>query len=44
MAVLGDREIEAGTINVRLREGGDQVALSVDAFVERLLGESQPAV
>jgi len=44
MAVLGDREFEAGTINVRLREGGDQVALSVDAFIERLLGESQPAV
>ncbi len=44
MAVLGDREIESGTVNVRLREGGDQLPLSVDAFIERLLAESQPPV
>jgi threonyl-tRNA synthetase len=42
MAVLGDRELEAGTVNVRLREGGEQVSLTADAFLDRLVTESRP--
>src|SRR5919197_2365981 len=32
MAVIGDRELESGTHNIRRREGGDQVAIGVDEF------------
>jgi threonyl-tRNA synthetase len=39
MAVVGDKELEAGTLNIRRREGGDQVALSVDEFLARLEAE-----
>ena len=40
MAVVGDKELEAGTLNIRRREGGDQVSMTVDAFLEHLAGES----
>ncbi len=40
MAVVGDKELEAGTLNIRRREGGDQVSMAVDAFLEQLAGES----
>lgn len=40
MAVVGDKELEAGTLNIRRREGGDQVSMPVDAFLEQLAGES----
>jgi threonyl-tRNA synthetase len=40
MAVVGDKELEAGTLNIRRREGGDQVSMAVDAFLEHLAGES----
>jgi threonyl-tRNA synthetase len=40
MAVVGDKELEAGTLNIRRREGGDQVSMAVDAFLEQLTGES----
>ena len=40
MAVVGDRELEAGTLNIRRREGGDQVSVTVDAFLRQLEEES----
>jgi threonyl-tRNA synthetase len=41
MAVVGDKELAAGTLNIRRREGGDQVSLTVDAFLSQLEGESR---
>ena len=41
MAVVGDKELEAGTLNIRRREGGDQVSLGVDEFLRQLENESQ---
>jgi threonyl-tRNA synthetase len=41
MAVIGDRELESGTLNVRRREGGDQVAIGVDEFLARLEDEAK---
>ena len=41
MAVVGDKELEVGTVNIRRREGGDQVSMPVDAFLEQLAGESK---
>jgi threonyl-tRNA synthetase len=38
MLVVGDREAEAGTVSVRNRKHGDQGAVSVDQFVDRLTG------
>jgi len=44
MAVVGDRELESGQVNVRTRDGG-QEALTVDAFLERLQREgSTPSI
>jgi threonyl-tRNA synthetase len=40
MAVVGDRELESGQVNVRRRDGG-QEALAVEAFLDRLQRESQ---
>jgi len=41
MAVVGDKELEAGTLNIRRREGGDQVSISVDDFLQQLHVESR---
>jgi threonyl-tRNA synthetase len=41
MAVVGDKELEAGTLNIRRREGGDQVSVGVDAFLRQLEEESR---
>jgi threonyl-tRNA synthetase len=41
MAVVGDKELEAGTLNIRRREGGDQVSLPVDQFLRQLEDESR---
>ena len=41
MAVVGDKELEAGTLNIRRREGGDQVALGVEGFLRQLEDESR---
>ena len=41
MAVVGDKELEAGTLNIRRREGGDQVALGVEDFLRQLEDESR---
>ncbi|HRF60629.1 MAG TPA: threonine--tRNA ligase [Fimbriimonadaceae bacterium] len=39
MLVLGDRDIEAGTVGVRSREEGDLGAMPISEFVARLLRE-----
>jgi len=41
MAVVGDKELESGTLNIRRREGGDQVAVGVDEFLRQLEDESR---
>ena len=41
MAVVGDKELEAGTLNIRRREGGDQVSISPDEFLRQLEEESR---
>jgi threonyl-tRNA synthetase len=41
MAVVGDKELEAGTLNIRRREGGDQVSVGVDEFLRQLEEESR---
>jgi threonyl-tRNA synthetase len=41
MAVVGDKELEAGTLNIRRREGGDQESVGTDEFLARLEGEAQ---
>jgi threonyl-tRNA synthetase len=41
MAVVGDKELEAGTLNIRRREGGDQVSLGIDQFLAQLEDESR---
>ncbi len=39
MLVLGNREIEEGTISVRHRKQGDLGAMKIDAFIEKCLEE-----
>ena len=41
MAVVGDKELEAGTLNIRRREGGDQESVAADQFLARLEREAQ---
>jgi threonyl-tRNA synthetase len=41
MAVVGDKELEAGTLNIRRREGGDQVSVAIDQFLGQLEEESR---
>ncbi len=41
MAVVGDKELEGGTLNIRRREGGDQVSLPPDQFLAQLEDESR---
>jgi threonyl-tRNA synthetase len=41
MAVVGDKELEAGTLNIRRREGGDQVSLGIDQFLAQLEDEAK---
>jgi threonyl-tRNA synthetase len=41
MAVVGDRELEGGTLNIRRREGGDQVVVTVDEFIRTLEEEGR---
>ena len=39
MIIVGDKEAENGTISVRTRSGGDEGAMSVESFVEKLTEE-----
>ena len=41
MLVAGDREVEAGTVAVRVRTGEDLGALPLAAFIERIEGERE---
>ncbi|HEX9096984.1 MAG TPA: threonine--tRNA ligase [Candidatus Dormibacteraeota bacterium] len=41
MAVVGDKELEGGTLNIRRREGGDQVSVPTDHFLAQLEVESR---
>jgi len=41
MAVVGDKELEARTLNIRRREGGDQVAVGIEDFLRQLEDESR---
>jgi threonyl-tRNA synthetase len=41
MAVVGDKELEAGTLNIRRREGGEQESVGTDEFLARLEREAQ---
>ena len=36
MIIVGDKEAENGTISVRTRSGGDEGAMSVESFIEKL--------
>lgn len=36
MLVLGDKEVEEGTVNVRTREGANLGSMPVDAFITLL--------
>ena len=37
--IVGDKEAENGTISVRTRTGGDEGAMSVEDFIEKLSKE-----
>jgi len=39
--VVGDKELQAGTVAVRTRSGEDLGAMSLEAFIERLQAEAQ---
>lgn len=39
MIILGDKDIEAGTVGVRSREAGDLGAMPLEAFLDRVRGE-----
>ena len=40
MLVIGDRELESNSVSVRTRAGEDLGSMSVDALIERLVGET----
>ena len=40
MAIVGDREIESASVNLRVRDGGEQLPIKVDALLERLGAEA----
>lgn len=44
MAVLGEREVEAGQVAVRSRGQGDEGVLSIEDFVSKLINESSGGV
>ena len=40
--VVGDKEMQAGTVAVRTRNGEDLGAMAVDALIARLASEAMP--
>jgi threonyl-tRNA synthetase len=42
MALVGERDMEARTVSVRSRSGGDEGAIPLDEFVARVQGELAP--
>lgn len=41
MAVVGDKELQGNTLNIRRREGGDQVLVGADDFLKQLEAEAR---
>jgi threonyl-tRNA synthetase len=41
MLVIGDREVESGTVAVRLRSGENLGAIAVDGFIARVIEDSK---
>ncbi len=41
MVICGDKDIESGTISVRLRKGGEQLTMTLDEFIERIKKETE---
>jgi threonyl-tRNA synthetase len=41
MAVVGDKELQGNTLNIRRREGGDQAVIAVDDFLTQLEEEAR---
>ncbi len=41
MLVIGDKEVEEGLVNVRLREGGEQITMTKDEFIEKMKNECE---
>ena len=39
IVVVGDKEMQENTVNIRTREGGVQGTKGIDAFMAELLGE-----
>ena len=39
MLVIGDKEAEAGTVAVRIRDGGEQSVMPLDEFAAKITGE-----
>ena len=44
MLIVGDRELEAGEVNVRAHRGGEPAAAAVEAFAQRVAEESSSRV
>lgn len=42
MAIIGEKELEAGEVSLRKHGAGDLGTLSIDAFVEKLIRDNQP--
>jgi threonyl-tRNA synthetase len=43
MLIVGDRDIQAGAVSVRERQQGDLGSMSLEALIERMAEEAQPA-
>ena len=39
MRIVGDKEAENGTVSVRTRAGGDEGAVAVEDFIEKISAE-----
>ena len=39
MLIIGDKEVEEGTVSVRSRKDGDLGSMAVDAFLQKALDE-----
>lgn len=42
MLVIGDKEVAAGTVSARTRDGQQLPALALDAFIQRVVAEAEP--
>jgi threonyl-tRNA synthetase len=42
MLVLGDKEVAAGTVSPRARDGQQLAPMNLDEFAERLQAEAKP--